>query len=153
MRNRKKNPRMTPQTKAKKGWRFLDHPADIRVEISGSDMEEFFTNAAFALTHVLSGGKDLDWQGTANVELGADNIEELFINWLREILFQHEVKGLLPLGVSFLNLDDKGLSAELICGRRLKQDQPEVEIKGVTYYGLSVEVSEAGYSAKVIFDI
>jgi SHS2 domain-containing protein len=144
---------MAQETKETTGWRFLDHPADIRVEISGSNIEEFFTNAAFALTHVLSGGKDLEWEGTAKIDLTADNIEELFINWLRELLFQHEVNGLLPTGIDFLDLNDVKLSAELMNGRHGKSDEAEVEIKGVTYYGLSVEKSEAGYSAKVIFDI
>jgi SHS2 domain-containing protein len=144
---------MTQEIKGKAGWRFLDHPADIRVEISGASIEEFFTNAAFALTHVLSGGKDLEWEGTGKIELTADNIEELFINWLRELLFQHEVNGFLPMGIDFLALDDINLSAEVMRGRHGKSHEAEVEIKGVTYYGLSVEKSEAGYSAKVIFDI
>jgi SHS2 domain-containing protein len=124
------------------------------MEFTGRTLKDLFLNACMGLTSVLSG----EPSGTASntgvdVKIEANDIEELLVNWLREILFLSQVRGFVTTEARFFTISPSALDASL-SGRTIEDgDPPEIEIKAVTYHGLSVERGDQGYTAKVIFDI
>ena len=82
-------------TKIDVGWTLLEHTADIRMAVHGSSMRELFINAAQGFTNLLApesrGLSDTD----LTLRLEADSIEELLVDWLRELLFHHETRGFI----------------------------------------------------------
>ena len=134
-------------------WRLLDHTADVRLEIHGATLEDLFVNSAKALTSLLisdvSGSPDNDM--TLSIE-GADR-EELLIAWLREILFHNQVHGFLLLHISNIQLSDTRCEARIFGRSRKPHEEPEMEIKGVTYHGLTIDQTPEGLIALVVFDI
>jgi SHS2 domain-containing protein len=153
MKNSKTNPMNPKMNDAGRNRRFLDHTADIRMEVWGSSQAEMFESAVLGLVEVLIENipESEDTEITVSVE--GDGLEELFINWLREILFQHETTAFLPSSVEFTELTDSRLSAKLKGIYLNETDIRDVEVKGVTYHGLTVERDRNGYKARVIFDI
>ncbi len=137
------------------GWRLLDHTADIRMEAVGSTLEDLFLNAAQGLATLLTpdSGSDTADRREIDVELEADAVEDLLIDWLREILFLHEAEDFALLRVETRELTEGRLKARLV-GRTLQEDEePGEEIKAVTYHALSVEKTQQGYTTRIVFDI
>ncbi len=146
--NNKADPKGNP------GWRLVDHTADLRIEVSGTTLDELFANAALALTSQLTVTVFDVFDEALTVSVEGDDYEELLVNWLREILFLNQARGFVLARLGTLELAENRIRAVLE-GRRIVPDEekPSLEIKGVTYHGLSVEKTPRGYAALVIFDI
>jgi SHS2 domain-containing protein len=140
-------------TKTDVGWTLLDHTADIRMAVHGSSVGELFLNAAQGFTSLLTresrGLPDTDLE----FSLEADNIEELLVDWLRELLFHHETRGFILVSTDIKELSETTLKAKLTGRTRGPEEEPEIEIKAVTYHGLSVHKNDTGYDVTIVFDI
>jgi SHS2 domain-containing protein len=140
-------------TKIDVGWTLLDHTADIRLAVHGSSVGELFLNAARGFTSLLTresrGLPDTDLE----FRLEADNIEELLVDWLRELLFHHETRGFILVSADIKELSETTLRANLAGRTRGPEEEPEIEIKAVTYHGLFVQKNETGYAVTIVFDI
>ncbi len=135
------------------GVRFLEHTADIRIEVTGADQAELFTHAALGLSSLLAGERAVTPTDELSVSLEADDMEELMMNWLRELLFFHEVKGVLSASVAFSVLTESRLVAVVSYSVADETEQPDVEIKGVTYHGFSITKTDAGFTTDILFDV
>ena len=140
-------------TKIDAGWTLLDHTADIRMAVHGSSVGELFLNAAQGLTSLLAresqGLPDTDLE----FRLEADNIEELLVDWLRELLFHHETRGFILVSADIKELSETTLRAKLAGRTRGPEEEPEIEIKAVTYHRLSIQKNDTGYAVTIVFDI
>jgi SHS2 domain-containing protein len=134
-------------------WKTIDHTADLRVEVCGDDLSELFLNAATALTELLGVGSTGLGEHDVEISLESPGLEELMVDWLREILFYRQARGWILAQASIEQLSDNALKARACFGLRREGEEPDFEIKAVTYHGLSVDKSDRGYCAKILFDI
>jgi len=140
-------------TKIDEGWKLLDHTADIRMEVRGSSLEELFLNASRGLTSLLTPeSRDLP-DTELELSLEADDIEELLVEWLRELLFRHQTRGFILVSADIKELSNTKLKAKLAGRKRGPGEEPEIEVKAVTYHGLSVRKNHTGYVVTIVFDI
>ena len=156
------------------GVTFLDHTADVGMDVEAPSLERLLDRAAAGMLALLrgedDGGSAAAWSDAArtgrragsvdgtgglgsrrhSLELEADDPAGLLAEWLRELLFLHEVRHLDYAAASFEILSPRRLSArvELEPARR-----PVREIKGVTYHEIGVWRTPDGWRARVIFDV
>lgn len=137
-----------------KPYEVIDHIADIGIIVRGGDEKELFANAGYALFDLIA---DLDTVGeTERVEIlaeGSDR-EDLFLNWLRELLNVFNLKGLLlkrfdVWEVSGGTVTGRGYGEPMDASRHVMRR----EIKAATYHMLEVKKTGRGWKAQVIFDI
>lgn len=146
---------------------FLDHTADVGIAVDAHSFEGIPHLAALGMMALLRGEDDeakgepvrsgvADTAGRGEPEavpirLHADTTAGLLADWLREILFLHEVSRLDYVGASFDRAEPGGVVASIHVapgGRAVR------EIKGVTYHELVVEQRrDGGWRARVIFDV
>ncbi len=136
-----------------KNWRVLDHTADLRIEVQGLTLEELFFNAAAALSHLIGGDVAVSNYEYRVLKLEAPSLEELLVEWLRELLFEYQVNGKAFVEAEALHISDASLEAKVSFGR-VSQDQVlQFEIKGVTYHGLKIVNRGGKYVVRIIFDV
>jgi SHS2 domain-containing protein len=142
-------------------YKLFDHTADIGVEISGRTKKELFASAANALFDILI--ENLDSKGKSEektqkrqrtVTVNGLDVEDLLINYLREILYLFNGKGWVLSQCEIVESGNKRLVARLT-GEPFnkKKHSVKTEIKAVTYSGLNVEKQKSGWRAWVIFDV
>ena len=142
-------------------YKLFDHTADIGVEISGRTKKELFASAANALFDILI--ENLDSKGKSEektqkrqrtVTVNGLYVEDLLINYLREILYLFNGKGCVLSQCEIVESGNKRLVARLT-GEPFnkKKHSVKTEIKAVTYSGLNVEKQKSGWRAWVIFDV
>jgi len=137
-----------------KNYEIFEHTADIGVRIKGEDLKDLFKNAGLAV-FLISARK----QYTAskehpklNINLQAQDIEELFVNWLNEIISLAAVNSLVFHNIIIKKLQDNCLEAVVI-GSDTGNYKINTEIKAATHHQLKLEEVEGRWQAEVIFDV
>jgi len=112
-----------------------------------------FRNAARAMFDIIAGEKEkARKKEKVPIEQKADDLEELFLNWLNELLFLSLTKKLIFSDFKINKLEQNSLSAYAL-GKDIKHYKMDTEIKAATYHELKIEKAADGWKAKVIFDV
>lgn len=137
-----------------KRYELIDHTADIGLRAYGKDIKELFTNAAIGCFAILADLKNVRANERLAIKLEAPNLEELFLSWLSELLYQHNAKKIIFKEFAIDTLTENLLTA-VVRGERLdlKRHQLKTEIKAVTYHQLKVQKVKEHWQAEVIFDV
>ena len=139
-----------------KNYELIEHTADIGVRVKGGDLRELFINTALAMFDIMAEKKRNTQYSIRNtryiVQQKADDLEELFINWLNELLSLSAIKEKIFCDFRFKKLDEQNLEAE-VSGYDIKDYRVNTEIKAATYHQLKIEKSKSGWTAEVIFDV
>jgi SHS2 domain-containing protein len=148
---------MTDDTAAPRGFRSLDHAADMAIEAWGETLSDLFAAAAEGM---FSESEDLhaippetEW----SIELQADTREDLLRSWLSELLWLWEREEAVPCAFEVREVAEQPwrLSAR-VQGGPTPTDRPHTgaPIKAVTYHELRVWPDDQGrWWAHVVFDV
>ncbi len=156
------------------GITFLDHTADVGLDLEAGSLELLFHRAAVGMLALLHGADDDEIPAPASppalsgdpgagsglasarglevllVELEADDVARLLADWLRELLFLQDTRHADYARATFDRLTETALTARV----QTEPAAPAVrEIKGVTYHQLAVEQTDDGWRGRVIFDV
>ena len=135
-------------------FKLIEHTADLGMEFSGASMELLFAAAGEGLFHVITHFNDIECKDTIEIEISGTDREDLMINWLRELLYHHQVKGMLFKTFEVEEVGETSLRAK-VSGQKYDplRHVIKTEIKAATYHGLKVAKTPKGWMAKVIFDV
>ncbi len=144
-----------------KNYELIEHTADIGIRVKGKDLKEIFKNAALAMFDIMAEKKP-ETRPTFGgcpekpenivLEQKAENPEELFVNWLNELLSLSATKELIFNEFKIKKIDEHNLEVE-VEGEPIKNYRVNTEIKAATYHALKIEKSKSGWQAEVIFDV
>jgi SHS2 domain-containing protein len=135
---------------------LFDHTADIGVRVTAAGLDQLFAEAGRAIASlVIENSELIEPRQALTIELEAEDLEGLFVDWLSELIYRFEAERLVVQEFSISIADGH---------RRLRADcrgepvdwsrhQPGYELKAVTYHQLRVAQTAAGWEANVIFDI
>ena len=138
-----------------KPYEYLDHTADMGLLVRGKNLSELLTNAAQGLFESIAVVDTVDEIESMEIHLTAESVEELFVTWLDELIFQHETKEIFFKRADIHRCSETEVSAA-VYGERANFDKHEVytEIKSVTYHQLKVlQKTDGSWWAQVIFDL
>ncbi|MFA7684937.1 MAG: archease [Syntrophales bacterium] len=135
-------------------FRLFDHTADLGVEFFGPTREELYVCAALAVVALITHADCVspDQEKHFSVE-GADETD-LFVNFLREVLYLINGERFLPKTVAINACDAYRLTA-ILHGEHINTQKHLInkEIKAVTYHKAAVEKTEQGWKGRIIFDV
>lgn len=143
--------------RAKKSYELIEHTADIGIRVKGDGLKELFGNAAAAMFDIMAEKESQVRSHKSGVtkiiiKQKAENLDELFINWLNELLSLSAIKELIFSGFQINKIDKNTLQA-LAIGEGIKNYKVDTEIKAATYHGLEIKKIKSGWQAEVIFDV
>jgi len=137
-----------------KRYEQFPHTSDIGVHVYGKDMHQLFENAAFAMFDVIADLENISGDKAETIELEAGDQDMLLVSWLDELLFRFYTKGLIFYKFQIELLTEYKLKAKALARPVAKnRNRLKTEIKAVTYSGLKIRKSEAGYEVEIIFDV
>ncbi len=138
-------------------YRFLDHTADMGVEIEAASFEDLLAEGLLALTDSLTEVEQVGLDMELQVDLVAPSREDLLVDWLNELVYLFETESVL-FGLAEIGVEEESGGWRLrgtLQGERYDPDRHRIKrlIKAVTYHQLRVSSSSRGWQARVIFDI
>jgi SHS2 domain-containing protein len=143
------------QQPSKIGFRFIDHPSDVGMQINGETLVELFLNAAKGMLSIVSdrtGTNEGEQLVSKQLHIKEDSPEELLHSFLSEILWLIIDELFFPFRIRICTATS--LSIEVILeGVLLKKEDLRTEVKAVTYHQLHICKRKGLYSTKLIFDV
>lgn len=124
------------------------------IRVYGRTKKELFRNAAEGMFDLIVDKKTVVAKKKIKFSLDAPDLRELFISWLRELLYQYSAKGMIFRKFMIKKLEDTRITAEAIGEKfNLKKHGFKNDLKAVTYHGLEIKKTKAGWQTQVIFDV
>lgn len=140
--------------KRAKGYRLIDHTADIGIKVYGRTLKELFRNAAIGCFDNIADLDNVQLNRQVRFDVQAPSQEELLLSWLRELLYSFDTKRILFKDFKIEELKATHLIATAYGDKlNLKIHSVKEEIKAVTYHEFSLKHGKRGWIAQVIFDV
>ena len=149
--------RPTPEHVVKtveKPFEVIDHTADIGIVAYGADIKQVFANAALGLFNLMADLDDFEEGLQRDLELSAEDVEVLLIEWLNELIYIFDVEHIIFKKFEIEKLTSTEVKARCF-GEKMKPGQHKLkrEIKAATYHMLRISKVDGTYKVQVIFDI
>ncbi|HEY0088016.1 MAG TPA: archease [Candidatus Lokiarchaeia archaeon] len=137
-----------------KTYELVDHTADVGVKAYGKTISEAFQNVAKAMFDIITNKSEIENIGQYDIELEADDLEQLLVDWLSELLYLNTARNLV-FGFFKIELDEKNNKLKAnVFGEKFDLSKHKIgsEIKAVTYHMLEVNKKKP-FHVQVLFDI
>ena len=135
-------------------YEVFEHVSDIGLHIYGYSFKELLENAGLALFGQMADLSRVEAVETIEVSAQGDTVEELFMAWLRELLYIFHGEGYL-LKEFVVKEVSKKMVRGTAKGEKIDPDRHLIhgEVKGATYHRLEVKEIGGKWQAKVILDV
>jgi len=134
-------------------YELRDHTADVAVEAEGRSFDAVAAAVADGLAAAMC--DDVPAEGERfEVRVDAESREALLFDYLDELIYQRDVRGVLPVDndVEIDKRDDRFKLEGSARGVPLSSVSAR-EIKAVTYSEMEVRETAEGWRAYVVFDV
>jgi len=146
---------------SKNGFEIVDHTADIGIKVWADQLRSLFTEAAKATLSIIADIKTVEKKEKRNIKIEAENIEELFLQWLKEILYVIEKDEML---FSEFQIENDNFSycddfqcfiQAVLSGEKINPTRHGIctEIKAVTRHNFFLKKEDDLWKTFVLFDI
>ena len=137
-----------------KGYRLLEHTADMGIEARAESCLKVLEEVARGLTVILFGNSPASANVVTKIHLREEDPVELMVAWLNEILYWCEQHNLVSAASRIDALEEGELWATL-SGEPFDQKRHHVErqVKAITYYQACLEETSGAWHAKVYVDL
>jgi SHS2 domain-containing protein len=132
-----------------KKFEFLEHPSELKIRSFGKGLPDVFVNSALAMMEFLFGKVPKSKIQYERLEVNANNLESLLVDWLAEILYLSNSKKRIYQNYKVLEFSDRKIIADVGSQKALAKD----DIKAVTYHELSISKQNGLWQATVVYDI
>jgi SHS2 domain-containing protein len=143
------------------GYKPVEHTSDIGIKVWGSSVKELFEEAAKGMIAQMYEPVSVQEKDIFKLKLEAESIEELLLQWLKEILFLIESDGYLFCrfqiekdNFALRNAKTAQIYASLH-GEKKDSTRHDIciEIKAVTRHGLYVKKNGPWWEGNILFDV
>lgn len=136
-------------------YEFINHTADLAIKFFGKTIDELFVNSALSLSEIIFNATQSEIRNTIgkiHLNFSAKDLAVLYIDFLREILFQINTNFRYFYNIEINKFSNKEMSINCYY-HTLDIDKISQEIKAVTYHNVEIKKEKDEYSALVTFDI
>jgi SHS2 domain-containing protein len=127
----------------------VEHVADAALRVYGGDWKALLTNAALGMFSLISDWNDTPLSTEREIYLRSLDSETLLVYWLTELLYLHEIEGVVYVDFDVLDASPNSLQA---IAKGTSQWRPRTAIKAVTFNDLTIAKTDEGYMATIVFD-
>ncbi|HLZ55704.1 MAG TPA: archease [Ktedonosporobacter sp.] len=137
-----------------KPYEVFEHTADIGLHAYGSTLAEVFIHAAQGMGSLMVAPEQLRAVTSREITVEGRDTVALLIAWLNELIFLFDTEHLL-----FRDFEIDIISETRVSGRASGEPYDEQRhelssaIKAVTWHEATVNRTEQGYQARIIFDL
>ena len=129
-------------------FRWIEHTGELELELEASSEQGLFEAGFDAMRELVSDDEATGWIEVPVALSGSDRAI-LIADWLGELAFLGETRGLVPHRLASFELSDDGARG-IVQGAA--GDPPHL-VKGVTYHRLCFERANGGWRARVVLDV
>ncbi len=133
-------------------FKILPHPADVKLQITASTIEELFHGALAGMASIIQPQMPQKAQIVKeNIEVQSLDLDMLLVDFLSEVLAKTDISHAVFNKLKIEKLCDNFLQAKI---QGQKVDYFGQEIKAATHHELEIKQDKSGnYEVTILFDI
>ncbi len=136
------------------GFSFLDHDAEIGLEVTAADEAGMLAEAVRGLAACVTDPATIRAVDARTVTVRGASPEERLERWLREWVYALDADGFLPAEARVTVFPDGRVAGTVRGERRDPARHPGLrEIKAVTLHQLVSGPRDGGWTGRVLFDV
>ena len=135
---------------------FIDHTADIAVEVEADTIEELFLASAEAFKEAVIENDFRSECENYKLVLDSHSLETLLVNFLNELNFRLIIERKIFNNISEIKVHQVGVNWYFECVLKesgVIEEKIKTEIKSVTYHQMEIKKENGKYSTRIVFDI
>jgi SHS2 domain-containing protein len=131
----------------------FDHSGDVGIEAHGRDFPELICNTSLGLFALLYRG-EVSSVVERRLRVTSRSREDLVVDWLNEVIAAGSAYGEIYQTVKITDVGDFFVEG-VVTGENVDAERHDLrfDVKAATYHRLSLVEDEAGWQARVIFDL
>lgn len=137
------------KSRASARFQEIEHTADAALQVYGKDCGELLINAALGMFGLIATWENAPLSTEREISLRDVDGETLLVDWLSELLYLHEMEGVVYIDFDILSASPNSLRA---IARGTHEWLPQTAVKAVTFNDLRIDRTPHGYSATIVFD-
>ena len=134
-------------------YKFLPHTADVKFRAYGKSMEEAFSNAALALTAVITDPKKVKPRIKKTIAVESEDEKALLYDFLEQFIILLDTEDFLLNKVKSIKIDKLSLKAEIVGDAGSEKYKPKTHIKAVTYQEMEIKKEKNSFILQVVLDL
>ncbi len=134
-------------------YEFFPHTADVKFRAYGKSLEEAFSNAALALTKIITDPDKVEAKIEKTIEIESEDEKALLYDFLEQFIILLDSEGFLLNSVKELKIENRKLKAKVVGDNKLEKYETETHIKAVTYQEMEIKKEKDKYYVQVVIDI
>lgn len=142
-----------------KGFRYINHTADIQSQSWGRTLEDAFSQCALSLMAIITPNLEkISPQIEKSVKIKAEDKEALLFDFLSEFLYIFDVEELIfnEINVEYIEKINKHYKLKVTMkGEKFNKKKHDIgtEVKAITYSFINIDESEDDVKINIVFDI
>ena len=129
-------------------YSWVDHTSELELRIEAESLDTVFRDALAAIAELV-GDEQAGPPAEHEISLAERDAPALLVQWLEELVFLAETRGLVPESLAGLDVTPTSLRATV---RGHRGDPPHL-VNAVTYHGLELERENDRWHARVVLDV
>ncbi len=137
-------------------FQYLEHTADVGVDVEADDLAQAFSEAGLALFGIMTETEGFEAKTEVQVSATGDDLESLLYNWLEELIFTFDTERLILVRIEVGDISADPPSIRATCfGEEFDQSVhgSGTEVKAITYHRMKVEVGDERVHLRYFVDI
>lgn len=131
-------------------YRFVDHTAELQLELEAPTKGQVLREATAALAELLGANRDDDAERVSReLAVTAADDPALLAAWIDEVVFVAESEELVPLEVGVVVTGEGRAQGTVTFAR----GAPPPLVKGVTYHDLVLAPAGRGWHGRAVLDV
>jgi SHS2 domain-containing protein len=129
--------------------------ADIAFEVTAPTLSRLFEDAGMAASDIMVDPKNIKPKMKKTIKLSADSLENLMYDFLSELVYLKDTKGML-FGKYSVKVDEKKNSLVVVAsGEKIDRKRHSLrnDLKAITMHMFVIERREKGWYTRVVVDI
>jgi len=135
-----------------RGYRQIDHTADLALEVWAESEEELLAAGAQALTEIMTEGARIEPRSERDVAIDGIDAADRLVQWLNEIVVAAVVDGFLFHSAA-IQLEPPGRLRARVRGEPDAGARVVAELKSATYHDLELGRAGDTWRARVVIDV
>lgn len=134
-------------------FKFLEHTADVKIEVNAENIEEAFKDCFYALKNSIF-EDEVKEKISKEIKIGGDDLKSLLYNFLEEFLYLLDAEDFLLSKIKSIKVDKENLEliAEVLGDSASDYDFTN-EVKAITYSEMLFEKKEDNYKIQFVLDV
>ena len=125
-------------------YQIVKHNSDVSVLATGTTLPDTLASLAEGMFSLIVDTMSIQPRESTSVEIDAQSLEELVVEWLNELLFNHDADGFLPREFN-ITVDETHHSLSAFCqGERFDSGKHflRTEVRAATHQDLKIHHDE-----------